>query len=254
MRVLIIEDEIKAAKALKKLIEDLDDQVVVVSTLSSVKAAIKWFHENDPPDLILSDIQLADGLSFDIYRTITVKSPVIFCTAFNEYAIQAFEINSIDYLLKPVDELKLKASLQKYKSFKQLFTPLPEGYEKKLARVGGQLDNQFKRSILVYYRDQIIPVKTTDICFIYAANGLVSFYTKQDKQYATQHTMEQLEHLLDPVQFFRVNRQFIINREIIQSVEHYFNRRIFIKINCESPEKIITSRIKSADFLHWMEI
>ena len=247
MNVLIIEDEIKTGKELRRLIEGLDDTITVLGVLTSVKSAIAWFESHSVPDLVFSDIQLGDGLSLDIFRQVALKGPVVFCTAYDEYAIQAFEANSIDYLLKPVDEDKLALSLEKYKKFKDFFKRTD------LDRLAGQLDNTYKRTLLVYLRDRIVPLKTADIAYIHAANGLVNLVTRQNHPYACQYTMDQVEGMLDPHQFYRANRQFIINREAIQNVQHYFNRRLAITTSCPTPERIIISKVKATDFLQWME-
>jgi DNA-binding LytR/AlgR family response regulator len=252
MNVLIIEDEIKTAKDLKNLIEATDSNIKVIGILHSVSSAVQWFRENPSPDLIFSDIQLGDGLSFDIYRDIQVNAPVIFCTAFDEYAIRAFEANGIDYLLKPIDEIMLEQSIEKYHRFKNLFENQQDGYQKKLVKLLGQMDTKYKQSILVYFKEKIIPVKVSEIRFIYAEHGLIYIHTALD-QFTSQHNLEQLEAMLNPQQFYKANRQFIINRDIIQNVEHYFNRRLFVKLNCETPEKVIVSKIKATDFLQWIE-
>ncbi|HEY0176576.1 MAG TPA: LytTR family DNA-binding domain-containing protein [Pedobacter sp.] len=254
MNVLIIEDEIKTAKELKLLIEKTDKNIRVVDVLHSVSSAVQWFTEHPSPDLIFSDIQLGDGLSFDIYRSVKVNAPVIFCTAFDEYAIRAFEVNSIDYLLKPIDEDILKQSLEKYNSLRKIFDRQQDQYGQKLLKVVNQMNTQYKQSILVYFKEKIIPVKINEIDFIYAANGLVNIYSGPNKQFVVHHTMEQLEIMLNPKQFFKANRQFIINRDIILDVEHYFNRRLVVKVNCEPPEKIIISKIKANDFLEWIAL
>lgn len=260
MNVLIIEDEIKTGKELRRLIEGLDDTITVLDVLTSVKSAIGWFEAHPPPDLIFSDIQLGDGLSFEVFRQVSLNGPVIFCTAFDEYAIQAFEASGIDYLLKPVDEGKLGQSLEKYKKFKDFFNGQGgaggEGrgdYKMQLAHMAGQFDSTYKRTILVYLRDRIVPVKTADIAYIHAAHGLVSLVTRQNHPYACQYTMDQMEAMLDPRQWYRANRQFIINREAIQNVQHYFNRRLCIITTCPTPDKIIISKVKATEFLQWME-
>lgn len=247
MNVLIIEDEVKTGKELKRLIEGLDDTIRVVDVLSSVRSAVEWFGANPSPDLIFSDIQLGDGISFDIFLRVELAAPVIFCTAFDEYAIQAFQANSIDYLLKPVDEERLQQSLEKYRKFRNWFD------KGALTNVASQLSGRHKRTILVYLREKIIPVKTADIGFVHAANGLVSLVTRAGHSYVCQYTMEQLEGMLDLRQFFRANRQYIVNREIIQDVEQYFNRRLYLKVNGLVPEKIIISKVKATEFLQWME-
>lgn len=251
MKILVIEDEIKTAKELKRLIENVDKDLQVVALLHSVTAARQWLSANPHPDLIFSDIQLGDGLSFDIYRDSAINVPVIFCTAFDEYAIRAFEINSIDYLLKPIDETMLEQSLHKYQRLKGLFDSTTNQHN--MNRIAGMLDAGYKKSILVYFKDKIIPIKTIDISFIHAANGLVHLHTSYNHRYTTQYTMDQLETILNPWQFFKANRQFIINRDYIESVAHYFNRRLCIKVTGETPEDIIVSKIKAASFLKWME-
>ena len=247
MNVLIIEDEIKTGKELRRLIEGLDDTITVLGVLTSVKSAIAWFESHSVPDLVFSDIQLGDGLSLEIFRQVSLNGPVVFCTAYDEYAIQAFEANSIDYLLKPVDEGKLAQSLEKYKKFKGFFGGMD------LGRLAGQLDTSYKRTLLVYLRDSILPVKTADIAYIHAAHGLVNLVTRPNHLYACQYTMDQLEGMLDPHQFYRANRQFIISREAIQNVQHYFNRRLAITTSCPVPERIIISKVKATEFLQWME-
>ncbi len=253
MNILIIEDEIKTAKELRQLVEGLDDSITVLDILASVKAAVQWLNSHPTPDLIFSDIQLADGLSFDIYKMVDVKAPVIFCTAFDEYAIQAFDTNGIDYLLKPIDEDRLAQSLEKYRRMQQIFEPGPGAYSTALASLTGQLDPAFKRTLLVYVREKIIPLKTDDLAFVHAANGLVNLVTKTEHKYAAQYNMEQLETMLDNQRFFRVNRQFIVNRDVIQNVEYYFNRRLFLRLSCPTPENIIISKLKATEFLQWME-
>lgn len=247
MTVLIIEDEVKTGKELKRLIEGLDDSIRVAAVVNSIRSAEEWLGQHPSPDLIFSDIQLGDGLSFEIFRKTGLQAPVIFCTAYDEYAIQAFQANSIDYLLKPVDEDKLQQSLEKYKKLKKVF----DGQA--LAHVADQLGNAYKRTILVYLRERIVPVRTGDIAYVHAANGLVSLVTRGHHSYTCQYTMEQLESMLDPRQFFRANRQYIVNREIIQDVEHYFNRRLYVKVIGTVPEKIIISKIRATEFLQWME-
>lgn len=261
MNVLIIEDEIKTAKELKRMIENIDDTFNVIDILPSVRASIDWFNSHPSPDLVFSDIQLADGLSFDIYRAVPVQAPVIFCTAFDEYIMEALRANSIDYLLKPIDEEKLQQSLEKYQNLKNIFDTRtktgangnPAVPNPNLPHLAAQLDNTFKRTLLVHIREKIVPIRTTDISFIHAANGLVQLTTMQEHKYVLSYTMEQLETLLDPQQFFRANRQFLINREAIHSVEHFFNRRLFVKTTCVTPEKVIISKVRSSEFLQWME-
>lgn len=252
MRLIIIEDEAKTARELKSMLLELDGSLKVEVILPSVAAAVKWLKENPAPDLIFSDIQLGDGLSFEIFREVQTESPVIFCTAFNEYAIKAFEANGIDYLLKPVGEEALQKSLEKYSRFKAHMSGT-DPYPGRLKKVLIQVDTAFKQNILVHYRGKIIPVRVADIRFVYAAEGSVHLYTGNGKHYHVQYTIEQLENMLTPLQFFRANRQYLINKDIIQNIEQDFNRKLSVTTNCEMPEPLIVSKIKAQPFLKWIE-
>lgn len=252
MNVIIIEDENRTARDLKKMLEGLDDDIVVLAVLPSVTSAITWFHGNPSPDLIFSDIQLGDGLSFEIFKEIQTAAPVIFCTAFDQYAIQAFTANGIDYLLKPLEEEMLERSLKKYYSLKGSFAE--SNYRKDLNKAIEQVNGAYKQIILVHDREKMIPVKTAEICYVYAANGLVMIRTKNNGEFLVRHTMEQLEAMLNPELFFKTNRQFILNRNEIINIEHYFNRRLLIKTECKTPEPIVVSRLKAADFIRWIEL
>ncbi|MCD8741007.1 LytTR family DNA-binding domain-containing protein [Mucilaginibacter roseus] len=252
MKVIIIEDEIKTARELERMLQNLDDAIQVEATLTSVAAAIAWLKGNPAPELIFSDIQLGDGLSFEIFREVKTEAPVIFCTAFDEYAIRAFESNSIDYLLKPVEEETLARSLEKYNRFKEHLIA-SAAYTQNLNRVLNQMDPAYKQNLLVHYRDQIIPIKVSDIHFIYASGRSVQIYVGNDKSYPVQYTIEQLELMLNPAQFFRANRQFIINRNTVQNIEHYFNRKLYVVSQITPPEKIIIGKVKAQSFLKWIE-
>lgn len=259
MRVLIIEDEIKTGRELKAQLETLDDGVEIVAILPSIKSAVKWFSENDAPDLIFSDIQLADGLSFEIFKQIKPSAPVIFCTAYDAYAIRAFETNSIDYLLKPIDEKKLEASLQKYDRMKAAFGQSDGGgYEQILTKKMEQMLQKLgsashKSTLLIHHQDKIIPLKITDIAYIHYENSLVSAYSFSGQKYVLTQTLDELENLIDPSRFFRANRQFIINRNSIVNAEHYFTRRLVLKLSIITPEPVIVSKVKSSELLRWME-
>jgi len=252
MRVIIIEDELKTAKELKNMLQEIDSEINIVAVLYSVSSAVQWLKENPAPELIFSDIQLGDGLSFEIFKEVHTESSVIFCTAFDEYAIRAFESNSIDYLLKPIEEDMLQKSLEKYKRFKEHLVGSSQ-QNNNLNNVILQMDTKYKQNILIHYREKIIPVKVMDIQAIYAADGLVHLHTSGNTSYQVQYTIEQLEAMLNPQQFFRTNRKYIINRDFIINIEHYFNRKLVVTIKDELPEKIIVSKIKVQPFLNWVE-
>lgn len=245
--VLIIEDEVKAARELKKLLEQLRDDMQVTDILQSVEEAVEWFTTHPQPGLIISDIQLADGLSFEFFSKVIVKAPVIFCTAFDEYAIRAFETNGIDYLLKPVERNRLAQSLEKFDTMKSIFSSA------QLENVFAQIKRPFKTTLLAHFQDKIIPVKTSDVAFIYAINGQITVYAFSGKKYALNGTLEELEASLDATQFYRANRQFLISRDAIVNIEHFFARKLVVKLQPTPPENIVISKAKATDFLKWME-
>ncbi len=251
-KILIIEDEIKTARELKSLIESARDDMQVVDILPSIKSAVKWFAENEMPDLVFSDIQLADGLSFEVFRQVQVSAPIIFCTAYDEYAIQAFDANGIDYLLKPIDEEKLARGLAKYDHY----NPKPEeaaAYQTNLNHLLSAMEKPYKNSLLIHFQEKIIPVKVAEIDFIHSEGGIVVIYLNNRQHYYTNHTLEALEMMLDPNLFFKANRQFIINRNAILNIEHYFTRRLVVKLTQPTPESIIVSKARASEFLKWVE-
>lgn len=252
MRVLLIEDEVKTARELSQILLGSGKNISIVGVLPSVSAALAWFPNNPAPDLIFSDIQLADGLSFEIFRKTGIHQPVIFCTAFDEYAIQAFEVNGIDYLLKPIDDYKVYQSLEKYERLKQVFTSSAQ-QQKNLEALFRGLEKNHKKTLLVHYRQQILPVRTNEICFIHYDNGIIKIYTGTDRAYEINSTMEELEQTLDPQDFFRANRQLIIHRNSVLKAEQYFGRKLIIQLNIKTPESVVISKARASAFLKWLE-
>jgi DNA-binding LytR/AlgR family response regulator len=256
MNLLIIEDEAKTAKELKKLIESLRPDMHVIAIVASVKSAVQWLGSNPEPDLIFSDIQLADGLSFEIYRETIVSCPIVFCTAFDEYAIQAFETNGIDYLLKPIDEEKLEHALAKFERFASLSSTRNEtssNQQQQIQNLLAHFENPYKTSLLVYYKDKIIPIHVDDILFFNSVDGIVSAHLKDGSLYVVNYTLESIESQLDPRLFYKANRQYIIARKAITGIEHYFTRRLVVHLSLPTPEPIIVSKVKASDFLRWVQ-
>ncbi|AWM14380.1 DNA-binding response regulator [Flavobacterium sediminis] len=255
LTVLIIEDEIKTARELKKSIEQSFEEVTVLDMLASIKSTVRWLKENSRPDIIFSDIQLADGLSFEIFRQVEVQTPIIFCTAYDEYAIEAFKTNGIDYLLKPIDDDKLKQSIQKYQNLKKALVPtdrLPN-YTTIQTLVNSVSENQYKKTVLVHFQEKIIPLATEQIAYIHYELGNVYIVTFEKKRYFINQTLDEFETLLHPDQFFRANRQFIVNRTAIQSLENYFSRRMLLKLQLPVSQEIIISKTKSPLLIKWIE-
>lgn len=253
MNVLIIEDEIKTARELRSLVEDLRHDITVLDILPTIKSSIQWFGAHPAPDLVFADIQLADGLSFDIFKNTPINTPVIFCTAFDEYAIRGFETNGIDYLLKPIDENRLQQALDKYDNLKDAFSTEKTSYEKKLENLLSQFSGNYKTTLLIHFQEKIIPVKAADIAFIHYANGVTGIYTHSNQKYVMHSTLDELETMLQPDLFFRANRQFIINRQAILNIEHYFSRRLVVRLVNPTPENIIISKVRSGELLQWLE-
>src|SRR5690606_36087028 len=237
------------------MVEGLGVDLNVIGIIASVKAGIKWLQEHAAPQLILSDIQLSDGLSFEIFRSVEIGCPVIFCTAFDTYAIQAFEANGIDYLLKPIDEAKLAKSLSKYEQMRHMMTFGAVGLSPntdQLRSLIAQMTPKYKQSLLVFKNEKVIPIKTVDIAFIHSEGGIVNAYTKMNQIYLIREVLDELEPLFDPHRFFRANRQFIVNRDVLVMAEHYFNRRMVVKLNIGTPERIIVSKVRVPLLMEWM--
>jgi DNA-binding LytR/AlgR family response regulator len=250
--VLIIEDEIKTARELQKNIERTFDDVIVITILATITDSVRWLKENAEPDIIFSDIQLADGLSFEIFKRVAIKSPIIFCTAFDEYAIDAFKTFSIDYLLKPIDEDKLIQSINKYKMLKQTFTETntSENIQKFLEN---DAKHQYKKTILIHHQEKIIPVKTETIAYFHYELGNVYLHISEEKKYIINQTLDEIENTVNPQVFFRANRQFIINRTAILTIENYFTRRLLVKLSLPTVEDILISKTKSPLLLKWIQ-
>jgi len=251
MNVLIIEDEVKAARELKKMLQEIDGSIHVTDIIESVEQAREWFSMHPHPDLILSDIQLADGLSFDIYRQINISSAIIFCTAFDDYLMHAFDTNAVSYLLKPITVDKLGKAIEKYLSMRAAFTD--SGTDNNVQSLLQSLKQPYKASILVNEKEKIIPVAVKDIAFIYLDNTLLQITTLQNKKYFATATMDETEKMLDPQLFYRANRQYIINREAIENVERFFARKLVAKLAIPTQENIVISKAKASEFLQWLE-
>lgn len=252
MNILIIEDEKKAARELAEIITSLSGSHRIIDVIESVEDGIEWFLSNPLPDLIFSDIQLADGLSFEIFRKLKQTPPVIFCTAFDEYALEAFETNGIQYILKPVNKLKVQHSLERYIALRDSF--LKETFPANLRNLIDAVKPSYRRTILVNFKEKIIPVGTDDIAFLYSGNGVITLGTNNAHSYFIHETLDDFEKTLDPSQFFRANRQFIIRRDAIKDIERYFSRKLILKLKVNTPEEIVVSKMRSGALLEWLEV
>lgn len=249
MKVLIIEDEKPAAQRLERLLKEIYPEIAISARLESVEETINWWMHNPHPDLLLMDIQLEDGVCFEIFEKVTINTPVIFITAFDEYALKAFKVNSIDYLLKPVDRGELAIALDKYKTFFNR------------SEFGGNLGNLirnihtgFKERFLIkigeHYRS--VPAKQIRCFFIREKYSFI--LTEQGKEYPLDYSLEKVERLLDPMHFFRINRNFIINYTAIKDVISYSTSRLKVIISgWNEVDDLIISRDRVSDFKNWMD-
>lgn len=248
LQVILVEDESGAARNLKLLLADVAPQLQVLAVLPSIEETVSWLEGNTEPDLAFFDIQLEDGLSFEIFKRTTVNFPVIFTTAFDQYAIDAFKVNSIDYLLKPVKEEDLLFSLKKFEKSQKSSTNL-QNIESMLKTLSGRATTSF----LVHHRDKLIPVSASDISYFYIEAGLVHGCSFKNLVYPIEQTLEELEESLDPSLFFRANRQFIINRKAIRDIEFYFNGRLAINLDPQPKELVLVSKARVPVFKGWMK-
>lgn len=251
MKILIIEDELKAAEELQRLLLSLDRDIVIAGIIDSVEESIRYLHDQPHPDLIFSDIQLADGMCFEIYKTVQVKSPIIFCTSFDEYMMEAFDTNAISYLLKPITVEKVEAALQKFQQLKAVFEPVQAA--KAIDAFAHQLKYPYKTALLVDLREKIIPLQVKDIAFFYLDKTIVRITTTHHHQYVITSSLDDIERMVDPSMFYRANRQFLINKGAVDNAERFFSRKLVVKLTVETPETIIVSKAKASEFLRWLE-
>ncbi len=255
MQVLIIEDELRAAERLEKLIQQIDPEIHVLAILESVEESIRWFRTNEQPELIFLDIHLSDGLSFNIFSETDVNCPVIFTTAYDEYALRAFDLNSIDYLLKPIDKAKLEKSLEKFdKRVKnEKNSELNTDLIQLLSKIKKQT-NVFRTRFLISKNDSFLIIPSGEIAYFYSEDKLTFIKTKENKRYILDESLDSLMESLDPKQFFRINRQLIISIHSIKSIESYFNYKLKLEVNPPAPQlNTVISRSKTLEFKEWVK-
>jgi two-component system, LytTR family, response regulator len=254
LRILIIEDEPATARNLHFTLQDTGEEISLLATLHSVKTAVDWLNENPLAcDLVFMDIRLADGLSFEIFEQAEVNCPVVFVTAYDEYALKAFKANGIDYILKPLDKYDLQQALKKFNSFHK--PPVVNEHHGHLQHVASLIKaayNNYKQSFLVHFRDKLVPVSAKDIVWFYTVNEVTFAMSADNRKFIVDFTLEQLQQQLDPWLFFRANRQFIIQRKAIVEVDFYFNGRLLLKTAPASEENILISKARAPEFKTWM--
>ena len=248
MRIVLIEDEIPALEKLERYVLKYNDSYTIAARLTSISQAVTWFTDDEHSfDLVFMDIQLSDGLSFDIFNQVEIKKPVIFVTAFDEYAIDAFKVNSIDYILKPLTFTDVSKALNKFKTLKQY---LPVNFENASKAF---TQKTYKDRFLVRMGNHIHSIKTNDIALFFAEGRTVFLVTKENKKYILDYKLEELENILQPKDFLRANRTFIINLNAINDVIMYSNSRLKIIATVNAEKDIIVSRERVAAFKNWFE-
>lgn len=252
MKILIIEDEAPAFRRLQKVLEEINPDIEIVEVIDSVEESVKWFDGNASPDLIFMDIQLSDGISFEIFEKIKITRPVIFTTAFDEYMLKAFKVNSIDYLLKPVKKEELTASLQKYNDLKNSFS---SSEKPDLNTLIGQIrmdDRKYKSRFLIKQGERLISVETVDIAYFYTRNGVVYLVTLEDKKYLMDSNLDELMNQLDPEKFYRANRQYLVSFQSINATHKYHKGKLLIELYQKTDDPVTVSVEKSSDFKNWL--
>jgi len=251
MNIIIIEDELKAARSLENMIAEVRPQAKVIAQLQSIESSVKYLTENKQPDLIFMDIQLSDGLCFEIFKSVKITCPIIFCTAFDEYSLEAFKANSVDYVLKPFSKSDITDAFKKVDELKNFF-------QQSIMPDLGNLLSQIappagKKSFLVFKHNKYTTVSTDSIAFFYIRNEATSIMCFDQQEYSLSQSLDQVISLLSPIQFFRLNRQYIVNFNAIKEVEHYFMRKLFVKLTIPTPEKLLINKEKAPVFLNWLE-
>jgi len=249
LNVIIVEDETGAAANLRYMLNELAPGIQVLDILSSVEQAATWLAEHKRPDVAFFDIQLEDGLSFEIFKKAVVDFPVIFTTAYDQYALEAFKVNGIDYLLKPVNEDDLMRSLNKYEQL--MHRPVDVAAIERILQSVSTVSRPV--TFLVHFKDKLIPVPSADMAFFYIDGGLVHGCTHGHQVHPVEHTLDELEALLDPQEFFRANRQFIIHRKALKDAVLYFNGRLSLNMVPAAPEAVLISKARVPVFKNWMK-
>lgn len=246
MKIVILEDEQPALKRLVKLLNETVDGVDIIAHHDSVAGAEQWFGSNDMPDLVMMDIHLADGSAFDLLNKVAIKAPIVFTTAFDEYAIEAFKASSIGYLLKPIKKESLKEVIDKLDGFKTMFKKGDEDISKLFKQ------QDYKKRFLIRFGEHIKTIPVEEIAYFYSENKATFAKTFEGRTYPMDQNLDALEHVLDPEHFFRLNRQYIISMGAIDEMKAYSKARVVVKLNPETKEQPIVSSERSATFKQWL--
>lgn len=244
-RVAIVEDETAAAVNLRSMLHSIEPTTEVIAILESVEEAIEFFSSKVEADIIFMDIHLADGDSFRIFRSVDIDIPIIFTTAYDQYAIEAFKVNSIDYLLKPFKEEDLRRALNKLRR-------LTANEQNEMSKIDDVASESMVKTMLIRYKDRIIPINVEDVAFFYTFSERVTLTTLSGECYHVDKTLETLIQQLPPEQFFRANRQFIVSRRAVKDIAVWFGSRLTLNLSVELPERIVIPKARVAEFKQWL--
>jgi two-component system, LytTR family, response regulator LytT len=252
IKTLIIEDELPAAKRLERMLKDCHTEIQVVDILDSIEASTRWFNNNPHPNLVMLDIQLADGQSFEIFKQVKIESFVIFTTAYDEYALKAFELNSIDYLLKPVRPEQLQKSIEKFLKLKE---GDPQGIQvlDKIVSYMSQKNTNYKKRFVINIGSHIKIIESEEIAYFRSQDKNTFLCNLDGKEYPVDFSLDNLEELIHPEQFFRVNRQYMISYKSIQKIHVFSKSRIKLELLPTPQDEILVSSTKSHDFRAWLD-
>jgi two-component system response regulator LytT len=250
MKILIVEDEDLAVKKLQKTLAAVSPSAKVVGTTDSIKSTVEWLQQNDQPDLILMDIELADGQSFEIFNLTEVNSPVIFTTSYDEFALKAFKVNSVDYLLKPIQKEDLQAALEKFQKIKSSAEVKIESLVKELQQK--LQPKEYRKRFLVKLGQKLVSVEIGEIAFFYSDGRLNFFKTTDNRKFVVDYTMDELEEMLDPQKFFRISRSFYVSVNSIEKIDDYFGNRLILGLKPVVEKEALVSREKVTEFKNWM--
>lgn len=248
MRIVIFEDEMHNAERLIRLLQKCDASIQVVAVINSVAEGIRWLEQQQPVDLMLMDIQLSDGNCFEIFSKTKVRTPIIFTTAYDGFALQAFKVNSIDYLLKPIDPDDLKNALKKYEQFRPA-----NNYTVDISRIAEEFLRRDSARFIGRINNQLIYVKAKDIAWLQFARGTTWATTVANQRVPLDYSLDQMEQVLDKHQFFRINRQFIIQIDAIKKITTYYNSRLILQLAPDVDTDVIISRERVTEFKNWLE-
>jgi two-component system LytT family response regulator len=248
MNALIIEDEILASKHLQQVLDEVGG-FTVLKVVESIREAVNWFENNRQPDIVFMDIHLSDGSAFEIFKLAKITCPIVFTTAYDEYALKAFKVNSIDYLLKPIDAGDVQDAIKKLREISQTGS-MQNAIDNLISTFSK--GSKYKKHFLIPVKgDKLVPVQTDDLACFYVDSGVIKALTFEGKSFAMDFTLDELTELLDPEFFFRANRQYIISRKAIKDIDLWFNSRLSVNLNVSVPDKIVISRGRIPEFKVW---